>query len=213
MNTAPVRLPALRVTTLVVAVFGTGARLVEAGFGELGISILGYFTIQSNLMVCVFLSVWAVRRVRCVATGGRNRSRDTGFGHAAHGAVLLYIAITGLVYNILLAPGIDIDGFSGFLLVVNHTVTPLLFAADWVVNQERRRYPLKLIGLWLLYPIAYGVFGSIEGSITGRFRYFFLDFASKSVGRYAAELGLVTAIFIVASLAIVGANRLVVRRK
>lgn len=204
---------AVRAVALGVALFGTISRLVLSFRGEMGVFILGYFTVQSNLMVCVFLVVGVARGIGggLREEAARSAAGTSGY-HAVHGAVLLYIAITGLVYNLLLAGGVDDSGFSGVILEINHTITPLLFLIDWLLNQERRAYRARLIGLWLLYPIAYAAFGSIEGARTGEFRYFFLDFASKSTGRYVLELSLVTALFVVVAFAIVGANRLVVRR-
>ena len=198
----------IRLVTLSSALFGTSSRLVISALHGGGISTYGYFTIQSNLMVCVFLGIEVIAWMR----GREEDSRAGTLRHDVHGAIVLYITITALVYNLLLAASIDHSGFGGLILIVNHTITPLLFVADWVMNQRRLPYRFSLIGLWLLYPIAYGVFGSIEGALTGTFRYFFLDFVSTSAGRYVVGLAVVTTMFLIASLAIVGANRLVVRK-
>jgi len=200
---------AIRLVALTSALFGTSSRLVISALNGGGISTYGYFTIQSNLMVCVFLGIEVLAWMR----GREEDSRAATLRHAVHGAIVLYITITALVYNLLLAASIDHSGFNGLILIVNHTITPLLFVADWVVNQRRRAYRASLIGLWLLYPIAYGVFGSIEGARSGTFRYFFLDFVSTSAASYIVGLAIVTAMFVVVSLMIVGMNRVVIRKR
>ena len=196
----------MRVTALAGALLGTVARIAisSAGAAEPGRSVWGYFTIQSNLMVCLFLA-WGL-------VGWLRRREGTTGEHILHGAVLLSISITALVYNVLLAATVEASGFDSFLLQLNHTITPLLFALDWAINSRRIRYRWRHVAIWLLYPIAYGIGASIEGASTGAFRYFFLDFVSQSAQTYAVQLGMVTVIFLAVSALIVGANRYLVSR-
>lgn len=192
----------VRAAAFAVAVFGTVSRIVTSSAEPAapGQSVWGYFTIQSNLMVCLFLAWGLVRRIRAwKAIRGE---------HIVHGAVLLYISITGLVYNTLLAATVEASGLSALLLHVNHTVTPILFAADWAVNRERMGYRWRAIAIWLLYPIAYGIGASVEGAATGVFRYFFLDFAGQSTDQYLMQLAMVTVVFVLVSVVIVGLSRL-----
>jgi hypothetical protein len=195
---------AVRYLTVVIALFGTVSRIILAAADGRPLDIFGYFTIQSNLMVCVFLIVALVR-------GDKPLPQSKARMHTAHGAVLLYILVTAIIYNTLLAGALSEPPFSSLLLVINHTVTPALFLLDWILHQERARYRPRTVWIWLIYPVAYAIFGSIEGWLTGRFRYFFLDFASVSLGQYVIQMGSVVVFFVLLSLLIVAVNRVLNR--
>lgn len=195
---------AIRATAIVSAALGTISRIVLAGIGGSLVNIFGFFTVQSNLLVLLFLGA--------ALAAPASARRLHGFLRRFHGGVLLSILVTAIIYNALLAGDVEAAGYSGFILVVNHTITPVLFLIDWTVNHERVRYGLGEVGLWLVYPVAYAVFASIEGGITGRFRYFFLDFVNVPGTTYAIQLGGVTVFFLALSALIVAANRGFVRR-
>jgi len=194
------------------AMFGTVSRIILAsGDGRL-LDIFGYFTIQSNLIVAVFL-VFSLFGELGGRSGrqGEPRPQSTPRAHVTHGAALLYILVTAIIYNVLLAGELSEPPFSALILMVNHTITPVLFLLDWVLNQKRVRYRPRIVWIWLVYPVVYALFASFEGGQTGRFRYFFLDFASVSLTQYAIQMGFVIAFFVVLALIIVLVNRLLWR--
>ena len=203
MDTAPVR-RTIRLVTVASAALGTVSRIVLSARAGSPVDIFGYFTVQSNLLVLVFL-------LASLVAAATDRPLHL-FARRIHGGVLLSILVTAIIYNALLAGDVAHGGFSGFILVVNHTITPVLFLIDWVANHERARYGLRDVGVWLIYPVAYAVFASVEGGITGRFRYFFLDFVNVPLEAYLLQLTGVTLFFFALSALIVGANRLLVRR-
>ena len=202
---------AVRLVTLASATLGTISRVVIASFSGGGLNVLGYFTVQANLLVLIYLALVVSASARS-GKGGPSASLLTRFVTRAHGGVLIYIVVTAIVYNTVLSSGVDLPGYSGFVLLVNHTVTPILFFIDWLMNHDREPYGMADVGRWLIYPIAYAVFASIEGGITREFRYFFLDFVRPSFRVYALQMGAVVALFVLLGLAIVGGNRLIIRR-
>lgn len=194
----------IRILTLAIACFGTISRIIMSTRVDLGITVYFYFTFQSNLMVC-FLMLYTV--VHPVIPPLKQKFPPRGI----YGAVAMYILATGIIYNILLEGNIPASGFNAVILQVNHTLTPILFFFTWLTTQPRGRYPIKWLGWWFVYPIGYAIFASIEGALTGRFRYFFLDFMTRPIVEYSKTLILVILFFIILGLVLVGINRLIAR--
>jgi hypothetical protein len=197
---------AVRYAAFASALIGTVSRLVISLPGSSNASLLFYFTVQSNIMVCIYLGAEIIHRLL------RGPSAPPAFRPAVQGAVLLYILVTGIVYQLLLSGGIESGGYDLVVLNINHGLTPLLFLADWMVSQRRGDYRWAQLPLWLIYPVAYGIFASVEGSITGSFRYFFLDFVNQGITAYLIQIGGVTAFFIALSSLIILFNRRIATR-
>lgn len=185
----------IRITALCIALGGTLSRIFLSLDGELGSNVFLYFTVQSNMLVCIFLAIELLGRLKPMKP-------------AVQGGVLMYIVITGLVYNILLAPGWHPEGIDLIITTINHTITPLLFLLDWILSQEYGTYRIKHLLYWLIYPLCYAVFASIEGSITGKFRYFFMDFINQSLGQYMLIMFVVILVFLFIGLIILKFNNL-----
>lgn len=190
----------IRITAFCIAMGGTFSRVFISLDGDLGSNVFLYFTVQSNLMVCLFLGIEVL-------------GRPITMKPAVQGGVLMYITITGLVYNILLAPGWHPEGIDLIITTINHTITPLLFLLDWVLSQEYGTYRKKHLFYWLIYPVCYAVFASIEGSITGKFRYFFMDFINQSPRQYLLLMLMVILVFLFIGFIILKFNNLNLSRK
>lgn len=190
----------IRLTAFCIALFGTFGRIIFSLRGEMGADVLFYFTIQSNLMVCLFLGLELL-------------DRDIITRPALQGAVLMYITITGLVYNILLAPGWEPSGMNLLISTINHSITPLLFVLDWILSQSYGSYRIRHLFYWLIYPFLYAVAASIEGALTGRFRYFFMDFVNQGRGEYLLMMLMVTMVFLFLGVVIIKFNNLNLNRR
>ncbi|AGZ45690.1 Pr6Pr family membrane protein [Actinoplanes friuliensis] len=130
--------------------------------------LLPYFTIQSNVAYGIF-AVWSL--------SGRTTPP------AWKGAVTLYVAITGLVYHLVLdnpASGFAAgpveralpEAIGNQLL---HTVVPLLAVLDWILFDERGRFRWRYALYWLAFPLGYLAFALIRGLIVHRYPYPFID--------------------------------------
>ena len=148
-----------------------------------------YFTILSNILVAVVVTLLAVRPGLF--------SRQDGVGvlwRTLRLDGLLMITITGIVYNLLLATG----GKSGWDLVSNtmlHMVTPLVTLIVWIIAGPRGLVTARVIGLSLLLPLLWAAFALIRGGIVGAYPYPFLDVSSNGL---ASVLTFILAIVIVA---------------
>ena len=131
--------------------------------------LLPFFTIQSNLGYGIF-AAWA-------AFHGRRTPP------ALKGAVTLYVAITGLVYHLVLT-----NQASGFAMApvertlpdaignqLLHTVVPLLAVLDWLLFDERGRFRWRYALYWLAFPLGYLAFALVRGLVVDRYPYPFIN--------------------------------------
>ena len=116
-------------------------------------NFFSFFTIQSNILAAGMLFVVAIVR------GGER----TALFDAVRGAVTLYIAITGVVFALLLS-GLqeELDTHIGWVNFVVHTLIPIVAVVDWLIEPARHRLPLWVAGAWLSYPAAWFVYTLIR---------------------------------------------------
>ncbi len=144
------------------------ALVIEFGFlrGQFNLYTLNYYTILSNLACLVFF----------VASLRRDRPR-------AEGAIVYCIAITGIIYATLLAPGDLASGhFFTFKNMALHYVGPLMVVLDGVLFNPKGHIRATDPLLWLLMPLGYfgyillrSTFAGNIGPTDSPFPYAFID--------------------------------------
>jgi hypothetical protein len=133
-----------------------------------GVAIyLGYFTVLTNLLVCVAMtlplvvpsSTWAGFFVRPVAIGWITAS----------------IAFVGIAYFVLLRHIWNPHGLQLLADVVMHYVVPALVVIYSLM--ALRRAPLRWTSplWWSLYPIGYFAYVLVRGAVMGHYPYHFID--------------------------------------
>ncbi len=130
-----------------------------------GLPALSYFTIQSNILVALFLF--------CVLIYPPSSKIHVIF----RGTVLLSITVTGLVFHIFLVPyypELFADGVA-FRHHLTHTIVPLGFILDWLFFDQKGQMKLGDLKYWLIYPLLYWLFSIVRGGIVGAYPYFFMD--------------------------------------
>ncbi|WP_067529067.1 Pr6Pr family membrane protein [Nocardia uniformis] len=150
-----------------------------------------YFTIESNILGVIVLLI-----------GGLRDPRSHGW-QLVRGAVTLYLVITGIVYAVLLA-NIDVMLQDDWVNTVLHRLMPIVLLVDWLLVSGRLTSSARLIGLWLIYPIAYGVYTLVRGPIVDWYPYPFLD--PRGQGYLSLSLGLVVLVVVFALLAVAVAS-------
>jgi hypothetical protein len=131
-------------------------------------NVLGYFTIQSNLILA-----GAYLLTSLVPEGGWWTPERRALLRAC---ATTYIAVVGLVYHTLLGPlnaqgGIAVP-IANFTL---HTLTPVYGVLDWVLSTERTRLPYNKIWLCLCFPAVWLGVVLVRGATDGWVPYPFLD--------------------------------------
>lgn len=152
-------------TTAVVAMsYQYAASSDRPGFDSA--NFFSFFTIQSNILAAAALALAAL-----VRSEERTRVFDV-----LRGATTLYIAITGVVFALLLA-GLQesLQTPSPWVNFVLHKLIPVVVVADWLVDPPRHRLPLRVAVAWLAYPAAWLVYTLVRGTSTDWYPYPFVD--------------------------------------
>ena len=148
----------LLMLTFAFSMYGTFYSYVEFGIGN-----IHYFTNQSNLLVFIvtFLMVFGFDKFK-------------GF-KVLSSIALLDILLTGVVYNLLLREyARDFNEIKQFLMLVTHTIVPILFTILYLgfIETEPRFQDIKL--LWI-HPTAYFIVAQIAGIFTNYYPYPFIN--------------------------------------
>ena len=132
------------------------------------------FTYQANVLAAAYYS-WTLYSGRADDRGG------------LRGAVVLYVVVAGILWNLLLTTYSMGYTTANILL---HIVVPILAAVDWlIVGRSRVRWWQPL--LWLVYPGLYVAVALLVLNRAGRRApYYFLDPDSVGVTVVAANIGL-----------------------
>lgn len=174
------------------------------------LTLLVFFTIQSNLMMTVVFGY--------ELSAGRRRRTEAQWNTRAEikGAVTLYVTITGMVYHFVLmetvspftvmtdAQGVLVAEVGAFFL---HYVTPAMAVLDWLVFDGKGRYKWRYAGVWLLYPVAYLAFVLIRGAVVTEYPYPFLNVASLSLRGTVMNIAALAGAFFLLGLAFVAVDR------
>lgn len=139
--------------------------LVEAARDGLVAQNISYFTNQSNLLLAGVLVAGA-------ATGTR---RPAWFGDL-RGAATFYLAVTGIIYALLVAPLDELLRWDiGWTGIVLHRLAPVAAVVDWMLAARHRAPSARRILWWQAYPVAFLAGTWLRGGITGWYPYAFLD--------------------------------------
>lgn len=155
---------------------------------------LSYFTIESNILTVIVLLI------------GGTLAPQSPRWQTFRGAVTLYMLITMVVYAVLLAD-VDVMLTDKWINDVLHRIVPLVLLLDWlfVAMAARLRPSPELIGLWLIFPVAYGVYSLIRGPIVDWYPYPFID-PRPPLGVTSMVLGLVVLLVVFVVLAVAMAS-------
>jgi len=157
----------------VAAIAYQAGTLKAAGLLRPG-NFFSFFTIQSNVLaVCVLCATAVVRRAE----------RSPVFD-VVRGAITLYMAITGVVFAVLLS-GLQesLDTHIGWVNFVVHSLLPVVLVVDWLVDPPRSRPSLRVGAFWLVYPLAWFVYTLVRGSRADWYPYPFVDVSEHGYGR------------------------------
>ena len=160
-------------------------------------NVLSYFTILTNILVAGYLSA--------VASGTPVRSTSTGT------ALLNYILIVGVVYEVALRRLWNPEGLHLVVDVVLHYLVPLAYLTYWFLFIEKRTLNYRMVAAWTIYPFAYLFYTLIRGHFYGFFPYPFVNFQDTGWPRLLVNVCGLIALFVLTGALLVALGRLVVR--
>lgn len=156
----------LAVATLAIVAMTYQFALLNVEPGYEKANFFSFFTIQSNILaVCALFLLVLVPRAR----------RSPLFD-GVRSAAVLYIAITGVVFALLLS-GMqeEVQTATSWVDFVVHKLVPILVVADWIVDPPRHRLPWWTVVAWLGYPIAWLGYTLVRGAQADWYPYPFVD--------------------------------------
>lgn len=154
------------------------------------VRLFSYFTILSNVLVCVVAVLLAVRP-----------DRDGRLFRVARLDALLCIAVTGLVYNTVLTGLLELSAagaVSNFLL---HVLTPLLVVVGWLVVGPRPRIDRSTVWWSVVAPLAWVAYTFVRGAIVGWYPYPFLDVGKNGYLASLVSTAVVAVVFLALAFA------------
>lgn len=130
-----------------------------------GIKLFSYFATQSNLIAAAVFLLGAAAILH---------QKPLGAWYASlRGASVLYMAITGIVYKLLLEstakPGFD---WTNFTL---HKVVPVFIVLWFILQPSKYAVSPKGALVWLVFPLVWVIGTMVRGGIDGWYPYGFLD--------------------------------------
>ena len=149
------------------------------------LNVFAYFTIQSNLLLggtCLLLALGQGREGTLFKTLRLNG--------------VLCIAVTGIVYHLVLAGSDDLSGWAWVANLLIHTVTPLLGVLGWLLCGPRRQTDGRIVAWSIVYPLLWVAFTLIRGEGTGFYPYDFVDVGAHGYGRFLLNCLFVALLFL-----------------
>lgn len=146
---------------------------------------LSFFTIQSNLLVCVTTARLALHGD--VEPRGWRVARLCG---------VMGITVTGLVYVTVLRGVNDIEGWWVVADAMLHYATPLLAVAGWLAFGPRGRVDRGVVGRALLWPVAWLGYTLVHGAVSRWYPYPFLDVDEIGYGSTLLNCAVVTLLMV-----------------
>jgi hypothetical protein len=179
----------------------TDSTLFQNHFGVKGtlprvIDFISYFTIWSNILV-IYVSIRLAK----------NPLDKRGKMPILIPTSLVMITITGILYNVLIAPVTPPKGLNIATSIVQHGITPVLTLLVWFKCGPRGLINLRKIPHFYIIPITFLLYILIRSSIIKQWPYAFLDEASLGWTKWLITVAMI----IIFGLVIIGILSLIDR--
>ena len=128
-------------------------------------NFFSFFTIESNIFAAIILLISAFFGTRSSPTFMLWR-----------GAATLYMAITGIVFSVLLS-GLEAAVLTAVPWdnIVLHYIMPVAVFIDWLFDRQSSRPAFRQCLVWLVFPIIFVAYSLVRGHVTGWYPYPFLN--------------------------------------
>ena len=160
-----------------------------APLAERVLRFFSYFTIQSNLLAAgTALSLIA------------RPNRDGRTWRVMRVAAIVGMAVTFIVYMIVLRPIVHLTGIAKLTDIGFHYVAPVLTVAGWLFFGPWPRIDVESLVRHLAWPVSYLIYILVLGAVTGWYPYPFIN-----VARLGYPHALLNALVVTVLLLLVGA--------
>ena len=156
---------------------------------------------MSNLLVAIVLTMLA-----------RNPDRRGLVWSTVRMDSLVMISITGLIYAIVLAPGLTVEGLDIIVNSIKHYIVPVMTVFLWLLVGPRRQLTLASVFTALVIPILWAVLTLIRGQFIDAYPYEFLNVIAYGLPAVLVNIVGVAALGIVLGLLFWAVDLLLSRR-
>jgi hypothetical protein len=124
-----------------------------------------YFSTQANVLVALSLTLAAARSSTIPLLSGRS----------ARGALVVYMVVTGVTFELLLRP--RERGLPWIADTIMHVAIPTLYVVYYGLDRSKGRLVWRDPLRWLIYPLIYLIYTMVRGAVDGRYPYPFINVA------------------------------------
>ena len=165
-----------------------------AMLGEV-ITYFSFFTILTNLLVALVFTAVALR------------AAGPFLSPPVQGGTAVYIAIVGIVYQLLLRQLWNPQGAQLLADMLLHAVIPLGYVVYWLIFAPRTGLRWMDAVVWLVYPGVYLVYVLARGAVSGLYPYPFVDVNVLGYAGVLARAAVLMAVFLGMGLLLVAVSR------
>ena len=163
---------------------------------------LSYFTNLSNVIVAIVFTMLA-----------RNPDRRGAVWSAVRMDSLVMISITGLIYAIVLAPDVQVEGLDIIVNSIKHYIVPVMTVLLWLLLGPRRQLTFISVFTALAIPIAWAGYTLIRGEFIAAYPYGFLNVVAYDLPAVLVNIAGVAALGVVLGLLFWGIDRVLGSRQ
>lgn len=168
-------------------------------------NLFSYFTILSNLVVAVTLTILVLGADSTLA---RRFARPRFFT-----GVAVAIVFVSVGYELLLRGIWKLEGWALLADTLFHDIVPIGFVALWAAFVPKGQIGARDLPRWMIYPAVYLGYVLVRGALTQRYPYPFLDVTALGYGRVLVNaVGLAVVIAALGGL-FIAADRLIASRR
>jgi hypothetical protein len=165
-------------------------------------NVFAYFTIQSNLLLGGATLLLALQP---------DRPQNTLFRTLRLNGMLC-IAVTGIVYHLVLAADDDPQGWAAVANFLLHTAAPVIGVLGWLLFGPRGFTDRRIVAWSIVYPLLWLVFTLVRGEFVGFYPYPFVNVDEHGYGRVLLNCLLVAILFLALAAGATSLDRRLHRR-
>jgi hypothetical protein len=176
-----------------------------ASVPETIVRFFSYFTILTNIIVAISFTTNLL--------GSKGNQNSFWFSNSGKTAILIYILVVGIVYNLVLRQLWTPSGLQKIADELLHVATPLLYLLYWIVFTPKQLLQWKFAFQWLLYPFIYLVYILVRGAFSNFYPYPFVDVFNHGYQKVLVNSFYVLLLFLVLSAVFIATTRLLSGKK
>lgn len=166
------------------------------------IDLFGYFTIWSNALVAITITMLYL-----------NFNRNDQRFRWLRSTSILMITMTGILYHLLIAPTADPQSWNVYTNAFQHYITPVITVLVWLLIGPRNFFDFKMTISVFAIPTAYLAYTFSRGAIIDRYPYGFFDVIEYGYFSVATTLVLIYVAGYVLALLFFGLDKALSKKK